>query len=79
MSDTASALVSALRDRRDWVRQSAVRTVEELAPQLERGVLIAVLLKAVEALADDEDQFVRLRAAEAAAILKAYKGYSNPA
>ncbi len=72
MSDMSTALVLALRDKRGWVRQSAVRTVEEIAPLLEAQGLILDILQALAPLGEDQDEPVRTSAQDAIGVLKAY-------
>lgn len=67
-----SGLVLALKDKRSWVRQSAVRTVEEIAPQIETQQRIEEILVAVSPLLSDPDESVRISATEVMQILKAY-------
>ena len=67
-----SGLVLALRDKRSWVRESAVRTVEEIAPQLGTRERIEEIRSSVTPLLSDPEESVRVSATEVIQILDAY-------
>ncbi len=73
MSDFTAGLVLALSDKRTWIRQSAVRTLEEIVPQLEDQRVISEILEAVAPLTERQEEGVSLSACEAIELLKAYR------